>query len=54
MTEFFEKTWFIWWIIAILAILRWIRLVSIEAGVELEPEDPDLEHERVHNCGSAS
>jgi hypothetical protein len=40
MTDFLKKTWFIWWIIADLAILRWFHLVSW-GGVEPELEDPD-------------
>jgi hypothetical protein len=38
MTGFLTKTWFIWWIIADLAILRWFHLVSW-GGVEPELED---------------
>lgn len=43
MTELLEKTWFIWWIVATLAILRWFHVVSINAGVELELEDTNIE-----------
>lgn len=28
MIPFFEKTWFFWWILAILSILRWLHLFS--------------------------
>ncbi len=50
MTEFFEKTWFIWWIVATLAILRWFHLVSINGRVELELEDAAVDHEGIHGC----
>jgi len=29
---FIEKTWFLWWILAILAILRWFNAVAVQAG----------------------
>lgn len=54
MTELLEKTWFIWWIVATLAILRWFHVVSINAGVELELEDANIEHEGIHSWSSAS
>lgn len=46
MIEAFAKTWFIWWMIATLAILRWFHLVS-SSRLELEPEDAGAEHEDI-------
>lgn len=54
MAEFFEKTWFFWWVVATLAVLRWFHFVSMNGGDELEPEDRDVEHEGIHSCSSAS
>jgi hypothetical protein len=54
MAEFLEKTWFLWWIIATLAILRWFHLVSMKDEVELELEEAELEHEGLHSRSSAS
>jgi hypothetical protein len=46
MTDFLAKTWFIWWIIIDLAILRWFHLVSWD-GVEPELEDADAKREGI-------
>jgi len=35
MTEFFEQTWFAWWIVASLITLRWFHIISLNH----EPED---------------
>jgi hypothetical protein len=39
---FFEKTWLLWWIVAILIILRWFHLLRSSADDEgvLESENP--------------
>jgi len=34
MVEFFEKTWFIWWIFSSLAILRWFHIISSSRDLE--------------------
>lgn len=52
MTEFFEKTWFIWWAIAILAFLRWFHILSVNRGVEHEAEDAELEGQGTRGGGS--
>jgi hypothetical protein len=52
MTEFFGKTWFIWWVIATLAFLRWFHIVSFKGDVAPEPEDADLEPQEMHGCSS--
>ena len=28
MLGFFENTWFIWWVVAAIAILRWFHVIS--------------------------
>jgi hypothetical protein len=48
MIEAFAKTWFIWWMIATLAILLWFHLVS-SSRLELEPEDAGAEHEDIQD-----
>lgn len=42
MTEFFEKTWLLWWVFCIVVILRWFYLVSSagEDEGEIEPIPP--------------
>ncbi len=49
MIPFFEKTWFLWWILATLVILRWFHLLSsptyerfLEAGAREEEEASTL------------
>lgn len=38
---FIEKTWFLWWILAILAILRWFSAVAVQAGeTEMQQTPP--------------
>ncbi len=34
MIPFIEKTWFFWWILATLAILRWLHVNSCQAEHE--------------------
>jgi len=31
---FFEKTWFFWWSIAVVVILRWLHVISCSASHE--------------------
>jgi hypothetical protein len=52
MTEFFGKTWFIWWVIATLAFLRWFHTVSLKVEVAPEPEDAGLECQDMHGSSS--
>ena len=35
MEEFFEKTWFIWWVFAFLSILRWSHTISANSRTEI-------------------
>jgi hypothetical protein len=46
MILFFQKTWFLWWILAAFAILRWFHLFSsridertLEAGGSIKDKD---------------
>ena len=42
MISFIEKTWFLWWTFATLAILRWLHVISChteQEGLELRSSD---------------
>ena len=42
MIPFIEKTWFLWWTFATLAILRWLHVISChteQEGLELPNSD---------------
>lgn len=43
MTEFFEKTWFLWWILADLLILRWFYLLRSPDDFEADLEDSEMD-----------
>jgi len=34
MIPFFEKTWFLWWIFAVVVILRWFHTQSTDGAFE--------------------
>jgi hypothetical protein len=34
MISFFEKTWFLWWMFAVVVILRWHHVLSAYPGSE--------------------
>jgi hypothetical protein len=55
MTEFvsfLEKTWFLWWIAAIICILRWFHAVESEAAEkESEPRMPESTRSRLQVQG---
>lgn len=40
MIPFFEKTWFFWWTIATVVILRWLHVISSNTSQEALQE-PD-------------
>jgi len=40
MTLFIEKTWFIWWVFAVVLILRWFHVASV--GIDAEEENPPI------------
>jgi hypothetical protein len=42
---FFQKTWFLWWILAALIILRWFHLFSVRMEDEAR-EAPDAGEEK--------
>jgi hypothetical protein len=44
MLQFFEKTWFLWWLVATFAILKWFHTIS--SGGDLEAERDRLNAER--------
>jgi hypothetical protein len=39
VTAFFDNSWAFWWLLAIVAILRWFHLLSQKA---LSQSDPDI------------
>lgn len=45
MILFIEKTWFLWWMLAIIIVLRWFHVVSANPKVEgldaLAPEEEE-------------
>jgi hypothetical protein len=44
VANFFANTWFVWWIVAVVVILRWLHVVSPQdAGDEAE-EVADFEN----------
>lgn len=44
MISFIEKTWFLWWIVATLMILRWFHLFS--SGAESDRDASALDEEQ--------
>jgi hypothetical protein len=34
MLVFIERTWLVWWMLAVLFILRWFRVFSADSGAE--------------------
>jgi hypothetical protein len=40
MTLFIEKTWFLWWIFAVVFILRWFHVSSVD--IDAEDESPPI------------
>jgi hypothetical protein len=34
MLQFMENTWFLWWIISVVIILRWFQVLSVDPDVE--------------------
>ena len=38
MTEFFEKTWFVWWVFACVVILRWFHVISSSHDIAVEAD----------------
>ena len=46
MIPFIEKTWFLWWFIAVVVIVRWFQLFSSNTEVGL-PASPPSEQEEM-------
>ena len=44
MVRFFEETWFIWWLIAVAAILLWFEIPSA-SDTHINSEDSWLDEE---------
>ena len=51
MIPFMEKTWFLWWLLATVVILRWFHLLSSRATLEASKQTstPRKESPRVQN-----
>jgi hypothetical protein len=45
MVAFFEQTWFIWWIFAVLVTLRWLHIASVNGT----PDEVDSDHETIES-----
>jgi hypothetical protein len=43
---FLQKTWFLWWILATLFILRWFHLFAFRTDDERAFEEPDSAKEK--------
>jgi len=41
MIPFFEKTWFLWWIFAVVVILRWFHTQSADGAFEEAAGEPE-------------
>ncbi len=47
MSAFFEETWFLWWILAVIIILQWFAANSVDhlwegSSPQFEDEDRNL------------
>jgi hypothetical protein len=42
MISFLMHTWFLWWVVAILVILRWFHRVAVASREEPEPSQTQL------------
>jgi hypothetical protein len=50
--SFIEKTWFLWWILATLVILRWFQMFSSTPKIGPEPSASDKEQTAAIASGS--
>jgi hypothetical protein len=39
MAEFFEKTWFLWWVVASVVIARWFHVAADDIADEISVPD---------------
>lgn len=58
MAQFFENTWFVWWVVAIVVVLRWMHVVSLQDATaeadEFSFEEIEIENLKVHDHLTAS
>ena len=43
LANFFANTWFVWWIVAVVVILRWMHVVSPQVEGEESEEEMSFE-----------
>ena len=52
MLAFFEQTWFLWWVAALVVILRWFHVASADGAWEVPASDhvetPDPMPDQLH------
>jgi len=54
MAEFFSKTWFLWWAIAVVIIVRWFQVATPEnPSVPVPPPGKDAAPETPHQITSS-
>jgi hypothetical protein len=51
MTSFFERTWFVWWVFAVIVIVRRSHLLVSDFGLSDLDTSPHHEGESVRNAG---
>ncbi len=43
MVEFIAKTWFLWWAVAAVIIIRWFSVVAVDTELEIPDSPPHSE-----------
>ena len=43
MAEFFSRTWFVWWIVAVVVMLRWLHVIAPNNSCNESQPDPNDE-----------
>lgn len=51
MILFMEKTWFLWWMFAVVVILRWFHVSSVDARYEDEERPIVTTRDESHAVG---
>jgi hypothetical protein len=41
MLAFLGQTWFVWWLFAVIVILRWFRNISADVSEDVTPYEDD-------------
>jgi len=54
MISFFEKTWFLWWMFAVLIILRWFHTQSADIAFEEAADASEIRNDRASLGGHFS